>query len=72
MQLDKWQYFPFPSAKHNHRAQSEEQPTVQVLRFAQDDNSKRFNLWKAIGCSLTNGNTFSSPHRPLDHSPLSS
>ena len=34
---------------------------IQVLRFAQDDNGEWFNLWKEIGCSLTNDHT-SAPH----------
>ena len=33
----------------------------KILRFAQDDNSKRFNFWKEIVCSLMNGDTFPSP-----------
>ncbi len=63
MQLDKWQYFLFPSTKHNHHAQRGEQPTVQVLRFAQDDNSKRFSLRKENGFSMINSHTFPSPHQ---------
>jgi hypothetical protein len=33
----------------------------KILRFAPDDNSKRFNLWKENGWSLINGDTFLSP-----------
>jgi hypothetical protein len=34
---------------------------IQVLRFAQDDNSKRFNFWKGNGFSLMNSHTFTFP-----------
>jgi hypothetical protein len=33
-----------------------------VLRFAQDDNSKRFNFWKEIVCSLINSHIFTFLH----------
>ena len=40
-----------------------------VLRFAQVDISKRFKLWKEIGCSLTNNHT-SDPHLLHQTQPL--
>jgi hypothetical protein len=41
---------------------------IQVLRSAQDDNAKRFIVWKEIGCSLIHDHT-SATHYFTLHNP---